>query len=128
VTNAFASVFSHFAIFYVEETRSIFLVGSPSPLRFNLEKTKELISHARIAAHDKLKDPFFLPIRGQAWRNADQPLDRLDPVNSDDSAYAEVWTPLAAKALYTRTMPEKISASLWPTSDMLPEQTEFFEA
>lgn len=93
MVRAFASAFSHYALYHVPEVSAYYIAGSRAPLSFDLDSARALGRHRAIASHALLRDPMFLPARltTSSWSPA--PTLAQGPINTDDSAFVELHGP-----------------------------------
>ncbi len=95
---AFVGVFPSYVLYWVPESQSYFLVGSPSALQLDVDRLAALHQHPIVAAHAALADPLFLPQRIYASGTPDTPPPPAGVVNTDDSAFIELHAPRSTTA------------------------------
>lgn len=93
LVRAFTQTFPHYVVHQVNKAGALYLVGSNQPLRLDMVRLRELSERPMLAAHTTLSDARYLPAQVVGVGTPDTPELAPGVVNTDDSAYVELYTP-----------------------------------
>ena len=114
ILRAFANVFESYLVYFVPKTGSYYMIGSHEPLRFDPEKVRRLIAHPVTRGREDLDGAVQVASWIQASSRSGGGAVSAGPVNTDDSAFAELFAPRSRRG-------SGVARGVLPHEVLLPE-------
>lgn len=114
ILRAFANVFESYLVYFVPKVGSYFMIGSHEPLGFDAEKVERLIAHPVTRDREDLGGAVQIASWIQASARSGGRAVSAGPVNTDDSAFAELFAPRSRRR-------SRVARGVLPHEVLLPE-------